>query len=250
MDEESKGALRGYHRILNIFESVAEQGPLTLEDVVKATGIPRTACFRSLKVLEDQGWIRPQMGSGAFAVTAGFGAKLRRAQKTYEEIDQLWPLLKPIARDKKVHFDIAVLEDLIVPRVVESTRRKSIQDPPGFFENPFSLVSLAAEDPRMRMMALKAAIEIASPAQADAIRNGGLNTKIRAIGLIGEHEDRQNNAMILPINGISSFTGALRVGSSVSGQPRLDVIAEVVTTLQSGNFPSIPTKLALQSLNA
>ncbi len=240
---------RGFFRILLILETVAEHGPITLDEVTEKTGISRTAVFRALKVLEERSWIRPQMGTGAFAVTAGFVGKLRRANKTYDEVDTLLPILKTIAKEQKVHFDIAVLEDLIVPRVVESTRRKRIDDSNDFFDSAFTFVALAAEDPRMRMMVLKTAMDQAEPQQVEAIKNGEINSKIRAIGAQGFDEDLKNNGVIIPLNGFGSFSGALRVASALTNQPRLDVVNRVAEELQSGNLPAIPARLSIQSVN-
>ncbi len=240
---------RGFFRILLVLETVAEHGPLNLDEVTEATGISRTAAFRALKVLEDRGWIRPQMGTGAFAVTAGFVGKLRRASKTYEEIDNLLPILKAMSKEHKVHFDIAVLEDLIVPRVVESTRRKRIDDPTGFFESPFVLVALAAEDPRMRMMVLKAAMDSASPEHKEMIQSGEINAKIKSIGSQGFGDDLLNKSVIIPLSGFGSFSGALRIASSLTNQPRLEVVKNVAETLQSGSFPAIPARFSIQSVN-
>ena len=202
-----------------------------------------------MKVLEERGWIRPQMGTGAYAVTAGFVGKLRRANKTYEEIDNLLPILKAMSKENKVHFDIAVLEDLVVPRVVESTRRKRIEDPIGFFDSPFVAVALAAEDPRMRMMVLKAAMDNADPEQKEAIRSGEINARIRTIGAQGYGEDHANKALIIPLSGFGSFSGALRIASSLTNQPRLDTVRSVAESLQSGNLPAIPARLSIQSVN-
>ncbi len=245
----SQDTNRGFFRILLVLETVAEQGPLNLDDVTAATGISRTAAFRALKVLEERGWIRPHMGTGAYAVTAGFVGKLRRANKTYEEIDNLLPILKAMAKEHKVHFDIAVLEDLIVPRVVESTRRKRIEDPIGFFDSPFAMVALAAEDPRMRMMVLKAAMDSANPDQKEMVRSGEINAKIKSIGAQGFDEDHANRAFIIPLSGFGSFSGALRVASSLTNQPRSEVVKNVADTLQSGNYPAIPARFSIQSVN-
>jgi len=235
---------------LLVLETVAEKGPLNLDEVTEATGISRTAVFRALKVLEERSWIRPQMGTGAYAVTAGFVGKLRRANKTYEEIDNLLPILKGMSKEHKVHFDIAVLEDLVVPRVVESTRRKRIKDPSGFFDSPFVMVALAAEDPRMRMMVLKAAMDSASPEQKEMIRSGEINTKIKSIGSQGFGEDLLNKSIIVPLSGFGSFSGALRVGSSLTNQPRMEVVKNVAETLQSGNYPAIPARFSIQGVNS
>lgn len=245
----SQDTNRGFFRILLVLETVAEKGPLNLDGVTEATGISRTAAFRALKVLEERGWIRPQMGTGAFAVTAGFVGKLRRANKTYEEIDNLLPILKAMAKEHKVHFDIAVLEDLVIPRVVESTRRKRIDDPIGFFDSPFVAVALSAEDPRMRMMVLKTAMDNADPEQKEAIRSGEMNAKIRSIGNLGFGEDLTNKALIIPLSGFGSFSGALRIASSLTNQPRLEVVKTVAEKLQTGNLPAIPARLSIQSVN-
>lgn len=240
---------RGHFRVLMVLETVADHGPITLDRVSDLTGIPRTAAFRALKGLEEREWVRAQMGTGAYAVTAGFVARLRRANKTYEEIDTLLPLLRQIAKDEKVHFDIAVLEEISVPRVVESTRRKRIDDPTDFFDSPFSLVSLCAEDPRMRMMVLRSVMDSANEEQQDAIRSGELNARIRSIGTHGYGKDPIHKGLIIPLNGFGSFAGAMRITSSLANQPRMAVVEAVADTLQNGKFPAIPARTSVQSVN-
>lgn len=240
---------KGAGRVLMILEILAERGPLNLEQVTAHTGISRMASYRGLKTLEDQGWIRPHMGTGAFAVTAQFVNKMRRAYQTYDEIDRFMPKLKDIAKLSKIHFDVAVLEDLVVPRVVESNRRNRLPDASNFFDSPFSFVALSAEEPRMRMMVLQAAMEEATPVQQEMIRRGEVNAKIRAIGKQGYWEDTVNKSLIIPLRGYNSFSGALRVMSAVVRRPRLPEIHAIVDELQSGTIPNIPSRSVIQNLN-
>lgn len=240
---------RGFFRVLAVLELISKSGPLNLDQVATQSGISRTASHRILKCLKEREWIRAQMGTGAFTLTADFVGQIRRANRTYAEVDTLLPILKATASKFNIHFDIAVFEDLIAPKIVESNRRKRIDESHSFFESPFSLVALTAEDPRMRMLVLKSAMDHATEEQKESIRSGETNTKIRSIGKLGYLDDEANKAVIIPLSGFGGFSGGLRIASSLKNQPRSQVVREVADYLQSGDVPGIPTRTIIQDLN-
>jgi len=240
----------GFSKLLVAIEALADQGPLTLDQFSSATGFSRTSSFRLLKVLEARNWVRPEMGAGAYALTGSFMGRMRLAYKTYEEIDRLLPALKSIASSEDVHFDVAVLENLVSVRVVETTRRKRIPDCSDFFASPFVNVALCAASPRRRNMVLTAALDVATSDQKDEIQNGVLDARIRSIGAIGYGEDLPNLGIIIPLNGFNGFMGALRIASSRTNQPRMNIVRNVAEHLQSGEINLIPARISLQSVNS
>lgn len=240
---------RGFFRVLAILELISKCGPLNLEQVAEQSGISRTASYRILNCLKEREWIRAQMGTGAFTLTADFVEQIRRADRTYAEVDKLLPILRSTAKKFHIHFDIAVLEDLISPKIVESNRRKRIEDNNNFFESPFSLVALTTEDPRMRMLVLKSAMDHATEKQKESIRDGQTSLKIRSIGRKGFLDDEPNKAVIVPLSGFGGFSGGLRIASALKNQPRPHVVYEVADLLQSGEVAGIPARTVIQNLN-
>ena len=217
------GNERGFARILVVMETIIRVGPINLDAMVAETGISRTAAFRVLKNLEEFGWIRPQLGTGAYTITAKYVAKIRQAHRTYEEIDVLLPTLKMMAKDHKLHFDICVLEDLVVPRIVESTRRNKLSEQESFFQSPFVISALSAADPRMRLMVLKNAVDSAEEREKSEITSGGMNAKIKKAGQIGYVEDAKTSSVIIPLIGMGAFSGTLKIASGLSNQPGMIV---------------------------
>jgi hypothetical protein len=80
-------------RVLKVFETVAAQGPLSLNDLSKATQIPRVSAWRAVKCLRERSWVRCRVSDGLFEVTPQVEVLISNARVPLPEIEEVTELL-------------------------------------------------------------------------------------------------------------------------------------------------------------
>lgn len=236
---------RGFGRVMTVLNTLARHGPLSLDEVSEQTAISRTACHRILKVLVESDCIRALMGSGKFILTSTFVRQLKAASHSDEAIDRVLPMIKQLVISKSVHFDFCVLDDEIVPKILETTRRKPLPHPQDFFENPFVPVILSIMPIPLRQRIITTAVEDQNDTSHNIANRQLLEQKIRSVAENGILDDDDNKCVIIPFKGTGNMYAGVRIGSSLTKQPRYDVISSIVDDLQSGKIMQFPTKSAI-----
>lgn len=104
---------------------MAKNGPITLDQLAKRTGISRSATFRGLKRLEDGGWIRLRLNARQYVLTSKVEQKLNAKIEPKKEIEQLTPIIARSVELKSVRVRIFQQETTATTALVDDSEYNS-----------------------------------------------------------------------------------------------------------------------------
>lgn len=114
------GALKA--RILEILERVARCGPITLDELTQKTGISRSAIFRSLKSLEQSGWIRLRLDGRRYVPTCKIEKHFEPRVEPRSEVDELVPLVACAIEPKRIRARIFLQRTTTAMELVDDSQ--------------------------------------------------------------------------------------------------------------------------------
>ncbi len=110
-------------RLLEVLEGVVNYGPISLNDLHPKVQRSRSATYRALKELEENGWVRRRLGGNRYILTSRMDRLLSAATISFSEMDTLVPLLGRFAMEHNLHVDVAVMQSRTKVVLIESTER-------------------------------------------------------------------------------------------------------------------------------
>jgi len=108
-------------RLLRVYEVVVMNGPIELDSVYKTVGISRSASFRSLKKLEESGWIRMLLNNHQYVATSHVDELISNSDISLPEIDLVCDLLRQTISEHKMNIDVGIFITQSAFYLVESS---------------------------------------------------------------------------------------------------------------------------------
>lgn len=220
----------GYARIMAVFGAVAAHGPMTLEDTMARTGIPRSACWRCLTTLEAEGWLRRRLLDGAFIATAAAHTQLGARAPRPGFVEVLIPPLSPLVRKARIEADIAILQPEGRLQIIETTR-KFTEGAEEFFTSPLTLAALMVCPPDTRLKLVNTAMQSAAPEDRSAVTSGRFTRALAQAAAKGEIWRAEDGSLTLPVEAKGVGVAALRLeghGSTKRSENKLRAIADMM----------------------
>ena len=210
----------GYGRIMFVYGAVAESGPVKLEDVVRITGLSRSACWRCLTTLEDQGWLSRGLSDATFKLSSHAHRAQNGAQHASDLSDRLLASLRDISKMGRIQIDLAQFRGPADLGILETNRPDHCDACSlSFFEDPLVLAALVTVPVDGRMAHMRAALEGADTEIKERVSNGEFTNRLATVAADGEIWDASQQFLCLPLVG-----GALRLegmGSTARTERRL-----------------------------
>lgn len=232
--------------MLTVLDAVARLAPCRLDGVVAATRLPRSAVYRCLTTLEEEGWIRRRLGSGAFQLTHLKQAQFSGTLSSEEFVDRIAPMVAPLASSARIDIDVALLNAPGEVCVVETSRREPL-GAEEFFASPLTLAVLMVLPPDQRLAHVRAAMEQAAPEDRAAVTSGRFTRALSKAAQLGYVWDVASGGFCLPLDDGAGATGALRLeggGSTKRSENRLHGLAEGLRRSCPTLLPDTATVLA------
>lgn len=113
------------NRIFELLECVAKNGPITLDQLAKTTGISRSATFRGLKRLEDGGWIRLRLNGRQYVLTSKVEQKLNAKIEPKKEIEQFTPIISRSVELRSIRVRIFQQQTTATTELVDDSEYNS-----------------------------------------------------------------------------------------------------------------------------
>lgn len=115
------------NRIFELLETVAKNGPITLDQLSGRTGISRSATFRGLKRLEEGGWIRLRLNGRQYVLTSRVEQRLNTKVEPKPEIEQLTPIIAESIDLKTIRVRIFQQETTTSIALVDDSEYNSME---------------------------------------------------------------------------------------------------------------------------
>lgn len=230
----------GYARIMAVFGAVAAHGPMTLDDTMALTGLPRSACWRCLTTLEAEGWLSRRLRDGAFRVTSTAQTQIGAPTQRPTFIEELLPHLAPLLRKSRVEADIAVLRPDGHLAIVETTRKADHAAEP-FFASPLTLGVLMVRPADARLALVNMALQEAAPEDRQLVTSGRFTRALAQAAVKGEIWTPAEATLTVPLEDPGQATAALRLegqGSTKRSENRLRALIMVLRTACPELFPT------------
>jgi DNA-binding IclR family transcriptional regulator len=229
-------------RVLNIFETVALEGPISLKVIVEKTQIPRSAVHRSLQNLQSLGWIRARLHDHSYEVTSHFDNIMANSHSALSQSEEFEETLKQV-RNLGCHADLAIFRGRGKFETIESTDKQAIIGARhSLVTSTLSIVALRQLTPVLRIRHLQAFLKEATPHETNMIKSGQIAQKlasseptvplISSLGVsvaLPDNNEQGTSMLIRPIPGDKSSYEAL-VEQSQSVTALFEYIGTSVTS--------------------
>lgn len=230
---------QGFARILQVAETVAEHGPVRLEQVMARTGLPRSAAYRCLKELEAQGWTRRILSGAGYVLTSATHARFSPRQRVSPHIEQLVQTLGPLAKTARIDADIAVLRDMAEITICETTRAtdpRALQEP--FFASPLTLAALLVTGTDDRLAHVRTGLSTASPEERSDVTSGRFTRQLSETAKTGHVWDTISQSLCFPFVDSDGSAGAVRLEGNGSSPRSVRKLESLMRDLKQA-LPSI-----------
>ena len=168
-------------RALQVFERLATDGALTLNELVDAMPeISRAGVWRALDHLREQGWVRMRKGDKAFVLTTRIDNLMANTPEIPLALEELDTRLPDIPKDMELNVGLFTAPGVF--QFVESTQRKFDQSPQDLLNCNAALVALMTESNGDMLRHLERWMETAAtPDQVQYVKGGNLRTTMLAL---------------------------------------------------------------------
>ena len=109
------------HRVLEVLSGVAEHGPITLDGLCERIPRSRSAIYRALKTLHDDGWIRRWLNGRDYVVTSKLDELLAFAEIGTSEIERFVLKSKKIDLASKFVVRVSIQYEKDTLQLVDSS---------------------------------------------------------------------------------------------------------------------------------
>lgn len=216
MDDEPQfsGPDKATDRLLSVFETIAQRGPVTLAVLTEATGLPRSAVHRAAQVLQRRGWVRARLSDHAYAVSSRFDDAIANARYAQEEAEALAPLMAELAREWGAQVDLGLFVARGVFEVVDSTARRIRLGRRSLISSPMAVAAQVSLTPAGRVRHLDAFLMHASDEEAEFVTSGQHFQQVRTTEALVKDVgvwDLEGLEILAPFSAPSSVAGVLRM---------------------------------------
>lgn len=225
-----------HDRTLFVFETIARQGPISLNDLAVQTKIPRSAVHRAAQTLQIQGWIRPRLNDHAYEVSAKFDDMMGLGHFASPDVEKHTRLLQGLSQ-LGLFGDLGMFRRRGSFETIETTDRKaSVGDAHSLVRSKFAIVALRQMSAISRVRHLEAYLTEADEKEALVITSG------KMAGLLNmapaDHISATGNGVIIPMDNEQNQGLTLRIRRKPSrGKAILaDLINETRTTKEALEF--------------
>lgn len=204
-------------RLLNLFEIVADKGPIGLADLSKASGISRSATHRAAQVLEAQGWIRARLYDHAYEVSSKFDLMMADGYVALEEVEILTPVMREVAKRKNLAADVGLFTRTGHFEFIESTDRGiELNIRKSLITSEAAMSAQIALTPTNQVRHVNAFLAQASEPERKLVTSG--MHRQRLTEMLSKGMSAFDNKILLPFESSNNVGGTLVIRSKRRGR--------------------------------
>ncbi len=206
-------------RLLEVFEAIAQNGPVTLNRLESMLAIPRVSIWRAARSLRARGWVRVRYGNSAFEVSHVFDRLFSDAHVGLPECEDIDEIMPAIVERKRFHGCVGIFAGTGRVRIIEDTALRSRAD--SFCSLVFSEIALAAQltcTQKELVRHLEVYLRDAPPEERQIIESGEHGRRLAALAKEGLVWSEDGTSCVIPWRFHTGSPGSLQVRLRVYGR--------------------------------
>jgi hypothetical protein len=205
-------------RLLEVFEAIAKNGPITLNRLESMLAIPRVSIWRATQSLRARSWVRVRYGDSAFEVSHIFDRLFSDTHVGLPECEDIDEIMPAIVEHKRFHGCVGIFAGTGRVLIIEDTALRSPVN--SFCSLVFNEIALAAQltcTQKELVRHLEVYLRSAPPEERQIIESGEHGRRLAALAKKGLVWSDDGTSCVIPWRFQTGSPGSLQVRLRVYG---------------------------------